>query len=981
MNLSLRIWIRAWRLVARNRASWPLAFFCAASVARAANMTPITVTGFNRDIVIENNASGPPFSAAAVEFNPGEGNAYYQNGLPGESLGLPASGGFTNANDGAVFQFQSFTGNNVLDLNADSGTTGTLTLTAPATFSRIAIIANSANGDSSGAATVTLHFSDGSTFITNFYAPDWFNNNSNANYDVALSGVERLNVTTGSTSGAPSNPRFYQTTLDLFSLLTTNQPLTSLTFGIAEGTKSGLAGATGIYAVSGLPTSEVTLPLVTNLPATSIQAKAAMLNGQVISTGSEPPIITLYFGQTNGGVNAAAWSNNVAISYQGGTFAQTVTGLLANTTYYFTAKAMNSAGAAWAAPSRTFTTVTATLPAITNMPAANLQTNVATLNGQVLSTGNDSPTITIFYGPADGGTNANGWAQSVALGVQSGFFSQALAGLSPGTTYYFTARGVNGAGVAWAAPSQMFTTLTANQMPASTAMLTYHNDNARLGVNANEAALTPANVNTNTFRKLFSYAADGYVYGQPLILTNVSIPGKGARNLVYIVTEHDTVYAFDADGLSGTPYWTNSFINPSAGITTVPNSDVGSSDIVPEIGITSTPVIDAATGTIYVEAKTKEVSGNVTNYVHRLHALDVATGAEKFGGPATIAVTSYNGSTYTYVSGPSVPGTGAGNVNGTVTFNALRQMDRPGLVLLNGVIYIGYASHGDQSPYHGWMLGYNAQTLARVSAFNANPNGSDAGIWESGCGAASDAAGNLYVSTGNGTFDASDFGTSVLKLATTNGLTLVDYFTPYNQAILDSYDLDLGSGAVIVLPDSAGSAAHPHLMVAAGKAGDNHIPDQGKLYLLDRDNMGHFNASGDTQIVQVITNAFTSTGGSYGTPAFFNNTLYYLAKNDVLKAFTMSNGLILPNPVTGSTTFGHPGATPSISANGTNDAIVWVIQSDAAGSSGPAVLRAYSAANVSQELYNSSQILARDNPGPAVKFTVPTVANGKVYVG
>jgi hypothetical protein len=962
----------------------------AISAFSATNLAPIQLNGFNRDVVVEASASGPPYNSAAVEFNPGEGNSYYQTGLSGKSYGLPQARMFTNSNDGAAFQFQSYTANNVLDLNSATGTNGTLTLVTPQTFSRIGIIANSANGDSIGTARVTLHFNDGSTFTTNYYAPDWFGNGNTATYSVALQGVERIALSSGGTSGAPNDPRFYETQLPVYSMLSSNKPLVSLDFYIAEGSLSGVAGATGIYAISGLSTSAIGLASVTNSAATGLQATRATLNGSIVSTGGEPPLVTLYYGPANGGSNANNWSNSVVLGYQTGPFSQTVFGLSPARNYYFTAKAVNSAGTVWATPSLSFTTIAVGLPSVTNLPAANLQPSAATLRGQVLSDGGDAPFVTIFYGQTDGGTNSTSWDKSVALGIQDGSFAQILPGLSSSTTNYYTARAVNAAGTAWASPSAFFSTLVSNQPSATTAMLTHHNDLARLGVNSLETALTPANVNTNSFMRLFSYAVDGYVYGQPLVLTNVSVPGHGTRNVLYIVTEHDTVYAFDADGASNTPYWTNSFINPSAGVTTMPSSDSLSGDLVPEIGITSTPVIDPVSGTLYVEAKTKEVSGSVTNYVHRLHALDVATGVEKFSGPKTIAVTGYDGSTYTYVSGPSVTGTGDGSVGGVVTFNALRQMNRPGLVLLNGIVYIAFASHSDNGPYHGWLLGYNAQTLALVSTYNSVPNGGDAGFWDGAGAPASDTASNLYCLTGNGTFDATgstfnpatnDFGTSVLKFSTTNGLKLVDYFTPYNQDVLSTYDQDLGSGAAIVLPNSAGSLAHPHLLIAAGKGGENNIPDQGKIYLLDRDNMGHYQSTSDSQIVQVLTNAFTPTGGSYGTPAFFNNTLYYLGKNDPLKAFSLSNGLILPNPVLGSTTFGHPGATPSISADGNFDAIVWVIQADAYGSSGPAVLRAYNATNVAQELYNSSQLLSRDNPGAAVKFTVPTVVNGKVYVG
>jgi PKD repeat protein len=498
---------------------------------------------------------------------------------------------------------------------------------------------------------------------------------------------------------------------------------------------------------------------------------------------------------------------------------------------------------------------------------------------------------------------------------------------------------------------------------ASVNVLTYHNDIARTGRNTNETVLTLANVNTNSFGGLFTYAVDGYVYAQPLVLANVSIPSKGVHNVLYVVTEHDSIYAFDADSNAGTnavPLWQVSFINRSAGITSVPNGNIPCNDLVPEIGITSTPVIDPVGGTIYIEAKTAEVVSGVTNYIQRLHALDVTSGAEKLGGPVVV-----QGS----VSGTGIDTDGSGHVS----FGPFLHLNRMALLLNNGVVYFGCGSHCDVNPYHGWVFGFNAQTLATNGIFNATPNGERAGIWASGCGPACDSSGNLYVSTGNGTFDPinANYGDTLLKLSTSNSLAVTDYFTPFNQQNLEANDRDLASGGVVLLPDEAGSVAHSHLVVCAGK--------EGTLYLIDGDNMGKFNALGDTQIVQSLPGAI---GSCFDTPAYFNNTLYFVGVNDVIKAFTITDGSIVSTPASqGSAVFGFPGATPSISANGTNDAIVWAIQSDAYQSSGPSILHAYNAADVSQELYNSSQAGTRDILAGAVKFTVPTIANGKVYVG
>ncbi len=507
---------------------------------------------------------------------------------------------------------------------------------------------------------------------------------------------------------------------------------------------------------------------------------------------------------------------------------------------------------------------------------------------------------------------------------------------------------------------------------AQVAVLTYHNDNARTGQNLNETVLTTANVNPATFGRLFSYPVDGNVYAQPLYLPNVSIPGQGPHDVVFVATEHDSVYAFDADDSGVGLLWQVSFINPATGVTTVPPADVQSHDIVPEIGITGTPVIDDGSGTLYVVATTKEVADGSPHYVQRLHALDIGTGAEKFGGPIVIGDTVFDGSSTTYVSGPSVPGTGDGSVDGQVFFNALRQNQRPGLLLLNGVVYIGWASHSDMSPYHGWLLGYDAQTLAQVAVFNTTPNGGLGGVWMSGGGLAADSNGSVYLSTGNGTFDvtgseAPAYGDSVLRLSTGNGLTVADFFTPWNQDALATEDQDLGSGGVLLLPDQAG--AYPHLLVTAGK--------KGTIYLNNRDDLGGYQRCGAScdDIVQVLSQTI---GSCYSTAAYFNNQVYFLCSWDVLKAFPLSNGLLSPTPLSQSSApVDFFGSTPSISANGSSSGIVWTLQAEAYG---PAILHAYDALDLSHELYSSDQVPADQLDG-AVKFAVPTVASGRVYAG
>ncbi len=492
---------------------------------------------------------------------------------------------------------------------------------------------------------------------------------------------------------------------------------------------------------------------------------------------------------------------------------------------------------------------------------------------------------------------------------------------------------------------------------SSADVLTYHNDNARTGQDLDETVLTPANVNASSFGKLFTDPVDGYVYTQPLYMANVTIPGQGVHNVVFVATENDSVYAFDACA-PGPPLWHVNFTDPAAGITAIPTNQIWQADIGPEEGITGTPVIDPGTGTLYVVAKTQQTVGKKTFYDLTLHALDVGTGAEKFGGPVVINA--------------SVAGRGAGAAHGMVSFLAEWEIERPALLLDNGVVYAAFGSLGDHGPYHGWVFGYNASTLARVAVFNDTPNSKDpsgnlGGIWMGGGGLAADPSGNIYLLTGSGQFNPAQGSYADAALKLTRSLRVSDYYAPQGTTNLDKFDLDLGSGGVLLAPSSPGSA--DNVLIGGGKTG--------ALDVIDAFDMGHQRAR--NPFLQVVANAVHPI---FSSPAYFDGMVYIQAVGDLLRQYQLSGGTLVGPIAESSTAFGYPGATPSISADGSSDGIVWEV--DHTGSRaepGPAVLYAYSAANVSQELYSSMDAGSRDQMGTAVKFAVPTIANGQVYVG
>jgi hypothetical protein len=479
-------------------------------------------------------------------------------------------------------------------------------------------------------------------------------------------------------------------------------------------------------------------------------------------------------------------------------------------------------------------------------------------------------------------------------------------------------------------------------------VLTWHNDISRTGQYLKETVLTTSNVNSTKFGKKFTLSVDGDIYAQPLYVANVSVSGQGTHNVVYVATENDSVYAFDASGSPITPLWHTSFTSSSA--VAVPCGDTNNCQISPVIGITGTPVIDASSNTLYVVAFTKENG----SYFQRLHALDITSGAEKFGGPVVIQA--------------SVSGTGAGSSGGTVSFTPLLHNQRCALLMANNVIYVAWASFGDLGNYHGWVIGYGKSSLAQVSVFNDTPNGSQGGIWHSAGGLSADSSGNVFLITGNGTFDANtggvDYGDSFVRLNST--LTVQDYFSPDNESTLDVDDEDLGSSAALILPKQGGS--FPDEVTGAGK--------QGLIYLVNRDNMGEF-TTGSNNVIQTITGA---SAGYFGSPAYFNKAVYYSGQGDHVARYTITNGTLSKNPASKSTKTLTAGGTPSVSANGSANGIVWVI--DASGKSGStAVLHAYKAANLATELYNSQQDASRDTIGKGTRFSVPTIANGHVYVG
>ncbi len=619
----------------------------------------------------------------------------------------------------------------------------------------------------------------------------------------------------------------------------------------------------------------------------------------------------------------------------------------------------NSAGSITSAPA------TLTVIPVSTAPAVQLSASNLTFGNQTVGTTSGAKPVTLtnigtaslaISGIAASGdfAESNNCGGSVTAGKNctiSVTFKPSTTGTRPGTlTISDNATG-----------SSQSVVLSGTGAAASSSganVLTVHNDNARTGQNLNETILTTSNVNSAGFGKLGLLSVDGLVDAEPLYVSNLTVAGS-AHNVVFVVTERASAYAFDADTFS--PLWKVSLL----GSNETTSDDRGCSQVSPEIGITSTPVIDPAAGahgTLFAVAMSKDNRGS---YHQRLHALDITTGAELAGSPVMIQA--------------SFPGTGENSSNGTLVFDPAQYKERAGLLLMNHEIYTSWASHCDHKPYTGWLISYSESTLQQASVLNVTPSGSEGAIWMAGAGLAADTLGNIYFLDANGTFDESldssgfpvnrDFGNSFLKVSTSgHNLAVADYFTMFNTGAESDADADLGSGGALVIPDLTDDSGNTwHLAVGAGK--DAHI------YVVNRDLMGKFNTNNDSAIYQKIDGGLS--GGVFSMPAYFNNTVYFGAVGNSLKAFSISNAKLAASATSNSAaSFGYPGTSPSISANGTANGIVWAVQNGSTG-----VLHAYDATNLANELYNSNQAANNRDHFSDNKFITPMIANGKVYVG
>ena len=667
-------------------------------------------------------------------------------------------------------------------------------------------------------------------------------------------------------------------------------------------------------------------PKITTQPAAQSISVGKTATFSVTATGTAP---LAYQWQRSGtaitGATASSYTTPAAATADNGaSFEVTVT---------------NSAGSVTSNAATLTVSAAAVAPAIVTQPASQSVTVGQSATFTVVATG----TAPLTYQWLKNGTAITG-------ATAGSYATPAAATTDNGATFKVTVTNSIGAITSSAA------TLTVTAATSTTDVLTYHNDNSRSGQNLTETVLTPATVNSTKFGLLHVLAADGLVDGQPLIASALSVNGA-LHNVVYVVTENDSVYSYDAD--TGAALGHVSVLGSGE----TPSDNRGCSQVTPQIGITSTPVIDrsaGAHGTIYVVAMSKDAGGN---YYQRLHALDLVTLAELPNSPVAVQAT--------------YPGTGNNSV-GTTSFDPKQYKERAGLLLVNGTLYTAWASHCDAGPYNGWIIGYDESTLAQTQVLNVTPNGTQGALWSAGGGMAADSTGNIYALVANGTFDTTldtsgfplqgDYGNAFIKVSTASALQVTDYFDMDNTVTESSNDQDLGSGGPMLLPgltDSGGIVRQ--LAVGAGK--------DGHLYVINQANMGKFSMSNNA-IWQDLTTALP--GGVWSTPAYFQSTVYYCDVGSTLKAFGIQHALLATTYTSQtSMSFAYPGTSPAVSANGSSNGIVWAVEN-----STPAVLHAFTATNLATELYNSNQAASgRDHFGAGNKYMTPTIANGKVYVG
>jgi hypothetical protein len=662
-------------------------------------------------------------------------------------------------------------------------------------------------------------------------------------------------------------------------------------------------------------------PAITQQPANQSVTANQMATFTVVATGTAPLTYQWQKGTTDVGTNSPSYTTPPTTS--------------ADNNDKFQVVITNAAGSITSATATLTVTAAPSAPTITQQPVNTTVNSGQTATFTVAATG----TAPLSYQWTMNGT---------AVGANSSTYTTpAITNQDNTAKIQVTVKNAEGS-----APSAIVTLTVRPPTPSSAQVLTYHNDLGRTGQNLNETILTPANVNSTTFGKLGFLPVDGLVDAEPLYVPNLTI-ANSVHNVVFVSTEHDSVYAFDADTFS--QLWHVSVLG--SGESTSDNRSCG--QVTPEIGITSTPVIDLTAGThgtIYLVA----MSRNSSSYFQRLHALDITTGAEQAASPVTIQATFPN-------------------AGGHTTFDPKQYKERAALLLLNGVIYTSWASHCDITPYTGWVMGYNETTLAQESVIDVTPNGSEGAIWMAGAGLAADSSSNIYFLDANGTFDDTldangfpdkgDYGNAFVKLSTTGGtLAVADYFTMHNTDAESGGDIDLGSGGAMLLPDVQDTSGNTwHLGVGAGK--------DGNIYVVNRDVMGKFNTKNDSAIYQELDGV--TGGGVWAMPAYFNGAVYYGGQNSPLKAFTITNAkLVNPPSSQTSASYGYPGSTPSISANGTSNGIVWAVENNTGG-----LLHAYQAGNLSKELYNSNQAAGGRDNFSNNKFITPMIANGKVYVG